>query len=101
MQKLLLRTSTDVYLHQLVVTHLRRKPDTYIHLWEYYQGAEGGLFSLLQRMLDAGEIKADNLRNGLITDYSMIALAEITPLQTKASRERPSRLSLWPHRPFA
>ena len=71
---LLLRTPADTMLHHAVVTHLRQKPDTYINIWEFYKDSGGVLFNLLQRMLDAGEIKADNLVNGLITDYSMITL---------------------------
>lgn len=69
-----LRTPADTMLHHAVVMHLRQKPDTYINIWEFYKDSGGVLFNLLQRMLDAGEITADNLRNGLITDYSMITL---------------------------
>ena len=69
-----LRTPADSMLHHAVVTHLRHKPDTYINIWEFYKDSDGILFNLLQRMLDAGEITADNLRDGLITDQSMIYL---------------------------
>ena len=74
LEALQLRTPADTSLHHAVVTHLRHKPDTYINIWEFYKDSDGILFNLLQRMLDAGEITADNLRDGLITDQSMIYL---------------------------
>lgn len=97
MNKVQLRTPGDVELHQIIVTHLRRQPDKYIHLWEYY-GSQGALFNLLQRMLDAGEIVTDHLKDGLITDHSLITLAET--LQAEISPVQPllHRPSL--HTPF-
>ena len=74
LEALQLRTPADTSLHHAVVTHLRHKPDTYINIWEFYKDSDGILFNLLQRMLDAGEITADNLRDGLITDQSVIYL---------------------------
>lgn len=98
-----LRTRTDVHLHQLIVTHLQRQPDTYIHIWEFYQGSEGALFNLLQRMLDSGEITADNLKDGLITDYSLITLAGTSTenRKTETKRVRPLLHLLSLHIPFA
>ena len=83
-----LRTPTDAHLHQLIVTHLQRQPDTYIHIWEFYQGSEGALFNLLQRMLDTGEITADHLKDGLITDYSLITLNGAGPEKRKPVTKR-------------
>lgn len=78
MNNLSLRTPVETLLHHIVITHLRKKPDTYINLWEFYNNDQQGmLFALLQRMLDAGEITADNLKNGLITDESLIRLADL------------------------
>lgn len=74
LEALQLRTPADTTLHHAVVTHLRHKPDTYINIWEFYKDSGGILFNLLQRMLDAGEITADNLKDGLITDQSVIYL---------------------------
>lgn len=68
------RAPTDALLHLGVMAHLRDKPDTYMNLWEFYKDSEGALFVLLQRMLDEGEITADNLKDGLITDQSVIQL---------------------------
>jgi hypothetical protein len=98
LNKVYLKTPSDVELHQIIVTYLRQQPDQYTHLWEYY-GSQGALFNLLQRMLDAGEIVADHLKDGLITDDSMIILAET--LQTKISSMPSSQPRPWLHRPSA
>jgi hypothetical protein len=99
--KVYLRTPADIELHELVVLHLQRKPDRYMHIWELHKGPEGALFNLLQRMLDEGEITADNLSNGLITDYSMITLAGAQYRSTEVRRVRPSLHLLSLHIPFA
>ena len=78
--------------------HLQNHPARYIHLWEFY-GSQGGLFNLLQRMLDAGEISADNLSNGLITDSSTISLSSRHVAETRPAQ--PSRHLPSLHRPFA
>jgi hypothetical protein len=93
-----LRGTSDIQLHRKIVMHLQDHPVKYIHLWEFY-GGEGALFILLQCMLDAGEITADNLKDGLITDNSTIALAGWQPSETKPrppARHLPSL-----HTPFA
>ena len=98
-----LRTRTDAHLHQLIVAHLQRQPDTYIRIWEVCQGSEGALFNLLQRMLDTREITANNLKDGLITDYSLIALAGTATdhRKTETKRARPLLHLLSLHIPFA
>lgn len=78
--------------------HLQNNPARYIQLWEFY-GSQGGLFNLLQRMLDAGEIIADNLRDGLITDNSTISLRGWQATQSRLAQ--PSRRLPLLHRPFA
>lgn len=99
-----LRNPTDARLHQLIVTHLQRQPDTYIRIWEFYQGSEGALFNLLQRMLDTGEITADHLKDGLITDESLITLVGSTVSEhgkTVTKRVRPLLHLLSLRIPFA
>lgn len=93
-----LRNPADLHLHQVLVRHLQQNPDKYIHLWEYY-GSQGALFNLLQRMLDVGEIVADHLQDGLITDQSLITLVET--LKTGISPVQPSLHQPLLHRPFA
>ena len=95
---MVLRGPGDIRLHQKIVMHLQTNPVKYIHLWEFY-GAEGGLFNLLQRMLDVGEITADNLKDGLISDSSTIALAGWSPSESRPAQ--PSRHLLSLHTPFA
>lgn len=98
MNKTYLRGPTDIHLHQRIVRHLQQSPAKYTQLWEFY-GSHGALFNLLQRMLDAGEIKADNLRNGLITDSSTITLIGL--LAEEYGPGLPSRHLPWLHTPFA
>lgn len=98
MNKTYLRDPSDIHLHQRIVRHLQNCSAKYTQLWELY-GSQGALFNLLQRMLDAGEIIADSLQNGLITDNSFITLADWHFEDTKPAQ--PSRHSPWLHRPFA
>lgn len=98
MNKTYLRGATDIHLHQRIVQHLQNGSAKYTQLWEFY-GSQGALFILLQRMLDAGEITADHLRDGLITDSSTIGLASLE--FREATPAQPSRHSPSLHRPFA
>lgn len=98
MNKTYLRGPGDIHLHQKIVLHLQNSPAKYTQLWELY-GSQGALFNLLQRMLDTGEIAADNLKNGLITDNSTIALGGWHPAETNPTQ--PSRHSLAFHTLFA
>lgn len=91
MNQVYLRTPTDAHLHQLIVKHLQRQPDTYIHIWEFCQGSEGALFNLLQGMLDTGEITVDNLKDGLITDYSLITLVGSIATENRQSEIKRAR----------
>jgi len=77
MNNLNLRMPAETLLHHALISHLRKSPETYPNLWELYSDPQGLLFNLLQRMLDAGEISADNLKNGLITDRSVIRLMDV------------------------
>jgi hypothetical protein len=97
MINLSLRTHVDILLHHTLVTHLRKKPETYIRLWEFYSQPHGTLLHLLQCMLDDGEITADNLKDGLITDDSLITLVIETPTEVKVTPKRPLLHSLLLH----
>jgi hypothetical protein len=91
-----LRTHVDILLHHTLVTHLRKKPETYIRLWEFYSQPHGTLLHLLQCMLDDGDITADNLKDGLITDDSLITLVKETA-EVEVTLKRPLLHSLLLH----
>jgi hypothetical protein len=71
-----LRTPGDTFLYHALVTHLRQKPDTYVHIRTFYKDSQASVLRMLQNMLDAGEITASNLDDGVITDRSVISLTE-------------------------
>jgi hypothetical protein len=96
-----LRTTSDAHLHQLIVKHLQHAPDTYLHIWEFYQGSEGALLNLLQRMLDAGEIAVDHLKDGLISDDSLITLVGTENRKAVTKRAQPLLHLLSLRIPFA
>ena len=64
----------DLFLYHSIVMRLRNQPHEFRQLRPYYPD-NPGLVTQLQRMLEAGDITATDLKHGLITERSLISLA--------------------------
>jgi hypothetical protein len=64
----------DLFLYHSIIMRLRSQPQEYRQLQPFYAD-RAGLLTQLQRMLEAGDITATDLKHGLITDRSLISLA--------------------------
>lgn len=64
----------DLLLYHSIIMRLRSQPYEYRQLQPHFTDSVG-LLTQLQRMLEAGDINATDLKHGLITDRSLISLA--------------------------
>ena len=64
----------DLSLYRSIVMRLRNSSYEYRQLESFFQYA-AALLIQLQRMLEAGDITATDLKDGLITERSLISLA--------------------------
>lgn len=64
----------DLFLYHSIVMRLRTQPHEYRQLQLYFDDSVS-LMNQLQRMLEAGDITATDLKHGLITERSLISLA--------------------------
>ena len=64
----------DLSIYSSIVMRLRSGPYEYRQLQTFFHNVPALLIQL-QRMLEAGDIAATDLKNGLITDRSLISLS--------------------------
>lgn len=66
-------TAEDLFLYRSIVMRLRNRPYEYRQLKTFFHDP-AILLTLLQRMLEAGDVTATDLKHGLITEHSLISL---------------------------